>query len=71
MNKMPKEIKVKVPTPDEILPEDFRKHALKAYKELLLAMRSLIDDHVKKIDELEEMLSKKNEKKEIKKIEIE
>ncbi len=68
---MPKEIKVKVPTPDDVLPEEFRRHALQAYKEFLLAMKSLIDEHVKKIEELESLLSKENEKKEIKKIEIE
>jgi len=68
---MPKEIKVKVPTPDDVLPEEFRKHVLQAYKEFLLAMKSLIDEHVKKIEELEGLLSKEGEKKEIKKIEIE
>jgi hypothetical protein len=67
---MPKEIKVKVPVPEDVVPEDFKKHALHAYKEFLLALRSLIDEHVKKIEELEKM-SKPAGNKEIKKIEIE
>jgi|Deesub1362B_J571_1020462.scaffolds.fasta_scaffold00523_3 hypothetical protein len=63
---MPRQIKVNVPTVDEMMPEDFKKHMLEAYKEFLLAFRSLIDEQVKKIDEIE----KGEKRKVIKKIEI-
>ncbi len=60
-----KEIKIRIPAPDEVVPGEFKGHLLNAYREILLAMRSLIDESLKKLDELE---SKK--KKEIKKIDI-
>jgi hypothetical protein len=60
---MPREIKIRIPTPDEILPEDFKTHMLNAYKEILLAMRSLIDEGIKRLEE-------SKEKKKIKQIEI-
>lgn len=63
---MPKEIKVAIPTPEDLFPSEFVEHTLKAYKEFLIALRSLIDAQLRKIEELE-----KKEKKEIKKIEIE
>ncbi|HIP25130.1 MAG TPA: hypothetical protein EYG81_01505 [Archaeoglobus profundus] len=62
MRCLPMEIRIKIPKPNEVLPEDFRKHMLQAYKELLLAIRSLIDVQIKKLE--------KSEKKEIKKIDI-
>lgn len=62
---MPKEIKIKVPTPNEVVPDEFKSHMLNAYKEFLLAMRSLIDESIKKIEEMEA-----KEKKEIRKIEV-
>jgi hypothetical protein len=65
---MPKEVRVRVPTPDDVLPSEFRKHILQAYKEFLLALRSLIDEHVKRVEEFESVISE--EKKEIKKINI-
>jgi len=64
---MPKQVKIAVPTADDVLPEDFRKHMLQAYKEFLLAFKSLIDEQVKKVEELES--GKK--RKVIKRIEIE
>jgi hypothetical protein len=60
---MPREIKIRIPTPDEILPEEFKTHMLNAYKEILLAMRSLIDEGIKRLEE-------SKEKKKIKQIEI-
>uniref|UniRef100_A0A7C4S8Q9 Uncharacterized protein n=1 Tax=Geoglobus ahangari TaxID=113653 RepID=A0A7C4S8Q9_9EURY len=57
-----KEIKIRVPTPDDVIPEEFKHHMMQAYKEILLAFKSLIDDRIKKIE------SKENKK--IKKIEI-
>ncbi len=63
---MPKEVKIEIPTLEDILPPEFTEHTLKAYKEFLIALRSLIDAQIKKIEEME-----KKEKKEIKKIEIE
>ncbi len=62
---MPKEIKIRIPTPNEIVPEEFKSHMLNASKEVLLAMRSLIDESLKKIEEFEA-----KGKKEIKKIEV-
>ncbi len=63
---MPKEVKIRIPTPNEVVPEEFKSHMLNAYKEFLLAMRSLIDESLKKIEELEA----KEKKKEIKKIDV-
>ncbi len=62
---MPKEIKIKVPTADDVLSEEFLKHMVNAYKELLLAARCLIDNQIKKVEE------KASNPKELKKIEIE
>lgn len=62
-----KEIKIRIPEPSDIFPENFSMHMLKAYKEFLLAFRELIDERIKKIEELE----REEGKKEIKKIEIE
>jgi len=66
---MPREIKIRVPTPEEVMPEEFRKHMLNAYRELLLAFKSLVDEHVRKVEELQKQCGEG--KKEIKKIEIE
>lgn len=57
-----KEVKIRIPTIDDILPKGFMDHMANAYKELLLALRCLIDERIKKIDEMKE--------KKIKKIEI-
>ncbi len=54
-----KEIKVKIPTLDDVLPREFKEHMANAYKEVLLAFRCLIDEKIKRIDE-----------KKLKKIEI-
>ncbi len=62
-----KEIKIRIPEPSDLFPENFSTHMLKAYKELLLAFRELIDERIKKIEEIE----RGEGKKEIKKIEIE
>ncbi len=59
-----KEIRIKIPTPDEVVPEEFKKHVLNASKETLLALRSLIDAGIKKLEEFE------SKKKELKKIEV-
>ncbi len=61
---MAKEIKIRIPTPDEIVPEEFKVHMLNASKEFLLAMRSLIDEAIKRTERLE------SKKKELKKIEV-
>ena len=62
-----KEIKIRIPEPSDLFPENFSMHMLRAYKEFLLAFRELIDDRIKRIEELE----REESKKEIKKIEIE
>ncbi len=59
-----KEIRIKIPTPEEVVPEEFKKHVLNASKETLLALRSLIDAGIKKLEEFE------SKKKELKKIEV-
>ncbi len=59
-----KEIKIRIPTPDEVVPEEFKKHVLNASKETLLALRSLIDAGIRKLEEFE------SKKKELKKIEV-
>lgn len=64
---MPRDVKVKIPTMDDVIPEEFREHLMEAYKEGLLALRSLIDSQVKRIEEGEA----DKENKVIKKIEIE
>lgn len=64
---MPRDVKVKVPTMDDIMPQEFREHLMEAYKEGLLAFRSLIDAQVKRMEEGEA----DKESKVVKKIEIE
>ncbi len=59
-----KEIRIKIPTPEEVVPEEFKKHVLNASKETLLALRSLIDAGIRKLEEFE------TKKKELKKIEV-
>ncbi|MEM1578445.1 MAG: hypothetical protein QXN34_00910 [Archaeoglobaceae archaeon] len=63
---MPREVKISIPSFEDLFPPEFTEHALKAYKEFLIALRSLIDAQIDKIEEME-----KKEKKEIKKIEVE
>ncbi len=63
---MPRVIRIRVPNPEEVLPEEFRVHVMNAYKELLLAVRSLIDEGIRRVEEME----KRSGKKEVKKIEI-
>ncbi|MEM0203643.1 MAG: hypothetical protein QXO16_07650 [Archaeoglobaceae archaeon] len=63
---MPRDVKITIPTLEDLFPAEFTEHTLKAYKEFLIALRSLIDAQIKKIEEIE-----KKEKKEIRKIEIE
>ncbi len=61
-------IKITVPDPDEVIPEEFVKHMLNATREVLLAFRSLIDAGLAKLDVAEDIMKAR---KEIKKIEIE
>ncbi|WP_456328153.1 hypothetical protein [Archaeoglobus sp.] len=56
-----KEVRIRIPTPDEILPNEFREHMANAYKEFLLALRSLIDERIKKVEERKEKKLKKIE----------
>ncbi len=51
-----KEIKIKIPTPDDILRGEFGRHLLKAYKEFLLTVASIPHRHVKRIEELEKRI---------------
>ena len=54
-----KEVKIRVPTLEDLFPKDFREHMSNAYRELLLALRKLIEREVERV-----------ERREIKKIEI-
>lgn len=63
-----KEVKISVPELEDILPEEFVDHILNATKEILLALRTLIDLGIDKIEAVEEIAKAK---KEIKKTEIE
>ncbi len=57
-----REIKIRIPTPDDILSGEFGKHMLKAYKEFLLAIASIPHNHVKRIEEIEKRIEEKREK---------
>jgi len=63
-----KEVKIKVPDPDEFLPEEFKEHMLNAARELLLAIKCLIDAKLESLGKVEETIKRK---KDVKKIEIE
>lgn len=63
-----REVRVPIPELEDILPEEFVEHMLNATKEILLALRTLIDLGIDKIEAVEEIAKAK---KEIKKIEIE
>jgi hypothetical protein len=63
---MPREVRVPFPSLEDLFPPEFVEHSIKAYKEFLLAIKSLIDAQLERIEKME-----KREKKEIKKIEIE
>jgi len=56
-----KEIKIKIPTPDDFLRGEFGKHMLKACKEFLLAVASIPHRYVKRIEELEKQIEEKRE----------
>ncbi|ADB57934.1 hypothetical protein [Archaeoglobus profundus] len=56
-----KEIRIRIPTPDEIVPNEFKEHMANAYKEILLALRCLIDESIKRIEEKKEKKLKKIE----------
>lgn len=63
-----REVKIILPELEDILPEEFVEHMLKATKEILLAVRTIIDSGLDKVEALEEVAKAK---KDIKKIEIE
>jgi hypothetical protein len=66
---MAKEIRIKLPEADEILPPDIRRHLFQSYREFLLALKKAIDFQIEKVDKLEESLAPK--KKEIKRVNVE
>ncbi len=59
-----REIKVKIPEPEDVIPERALKHFVNAYREFLLGIRELIDSAI-------EVAERKKEGKEVKKIEVE
>ncbi len=59
-----KEVKIKVPTADDFVSDEFVEHVVNAYKEFLLALRCVIDEQIKKAEE------RAKGGKELKKIEI-
>ncbi len=54
-----REIRVRIPTPDDIICGEFGKHVLKAYKEFLLAVTSTLNRQVERIEELERRFEEK------------
>ena len=58
-----KEIKIRIPTPNDFVRGEFGKHMLKAYKEFLLAMASIPRRHAKRIEEIEKRIEGKGEEK--------
>jgi len=63
-----REVKIILPDLEDVLPEEFVELLLNATKEILLALRSVIDSGIDKVEALEEVAKAK---KDIKKIEIE
>ena len=63
-----REIRIVIPDPDDVVPEEFVIHMLNAAREFMLALRSLIDAGLERIDTAEEIV---RAKREIRKIEIE
>ena len=57
-----REVKIRVPTAEDVIPEEFKHHMMQAYREILLAVKSLIDERIKRLES--------KEKKKIKKVEI-
>ena len=58
-------IKIRIPEPKELVPDEFKRHMINAAKEVLLAFRSLVDLKIKKLEEIEA------KKESVKKIEVE
>ncbi len=58
-----KEVKIKIPTPDDFVSGEFGKHMLKAYKEFLLAVASIPHRHMKKIEEFEKQIEERKKEK--------
>ena len=58
-----KEVKIKIPTPDDFVSGEFGKHMLKAYKEFLLAVASIPHRHMKKIEEFEKQTEERKKEK--------
>ncbi len=63
-----REVKLVVPELEDVLSDEFVEHMLKATKEILLALRGLIDSGLDKVEAVEEIA---RARKEIKKVEIE
>ncbi len=63
-----REIKIIIPDLDEMLPDEFVEHMSRAAKEFLLAMKSLVDAGIERIEKVEEEIKAARE---VKKIEIE
>jgi len=62
-----KEIVIKLPEFKDVVPKEFKLHMLRAYKEFLIAFKSIIEKRIEKIEKLEKELQ---EEKSIKKIEV-
>jgi len=59
-----REVRVHIPELEDILPEEFVEHMLNAIKEILLALRTLIDLGIDKIEAVEEIAKAKKRNKE-------
>ncbi len=53
MVKIMRELRIKVPTPDDFVSGEVGKHLLRAYKELLCALASIPNRQIRRIEELE------------------
>jgi hypothetical protein len=54
-----REIRIRIPTPEDIIYGEAGKHLLKAYKEFLLALASIPQGQIEVIEELEKKVEKK------------
>ncbi len=53
-----REIRIKFPSPEDLIRSDFGRHLLRAHKEILLAFASIPHMYIKKIEELEKKIEK-------------
>jgi len=55
-----REIKIRIPTPEDLFHSEFGRHMMRAYKEFLLALLSIPQRHIKRIEEIEKKFESKS-----------